>query len=212
MGYARVEVASDSMRVGKTTAVDVIVQGLGKKGINAVPSYEDWQNNPFLRQSYDEDPHEAFLKSQEWFAQRKHAQLSAKRESAVVQDVTPEMDYCYALTNYKLGRMSDPQFKEYRDFYLGLGWGSVSLPHVLLYLAVSDAELIRRATISLREFEKVDEKYLLTMKAVNRGWLENAPERYRERILLIKGDRRNFAHSKVDQRWLVNQVARRLGL
>ncbi len=212
MGQPRIEVMADSMRAGKTTAVDVIVKEFREKSIYMIPSYEDWENNPHLKKSYGKDPGASLLESQKWFAERKYEQLREIRPSGLVQDVSPEMDYCYALTNYQLERMSRKQFEEYREFYLALDWAGVALPHVLVYLALSDEELIRRATSSLRTFEQVDEKYLLTMKRVNREWLDLAPDRYRERTLIIQEDQRNFATAIEDQNWLVNQVAKKLGV
>ena len=111
-----ITVASDSMRVGKTTAVKVIAQGLRKWGNEVVESYEDWQNNPYLKASY-EDPAKNFLESQKWFIRRKLEQLSNPQGQVFVQDVAPQMDYNYALTNKVIGRMSRGDFGEYDKYY-----------------------------------------------------------------------------------------------
>lgn len=41
-GEIRIEVMAESMRVGKTTAVKVIAEGLRSKGMVVTESYEDW--------------------------------------------------------------------------------------------------------------------------------------------------------------------------
>ena len=179
----RIEVMADSLRVGKTTAVKVIAEGLRKKGHAVSESYEDWQNNPYLQKSY-EDPANNFLESQKWFIKRKHQQIVdgvgaplrstsfGGAQQVFIQDVSPEMDYCYAETNRRLGRMSDEHFVLYDEYYRSLDWGLAPAPDLLVYLSISDDELIRRAMDSRREFETVEPEYFLMMKRVNREWLQ----------------------------------------
>lgn len=199
----RIEVAADSMRVGKSTAVKVISEGLRRKGYTVTESYEDWQNNPYLTKSY-EDPARNFLESQKWFIKRKWEQVKNGGEGVFIQDVSPEMDYCYAETNRRLGRMSEEHFAEYRTFFTGLDWSVAPASTLLVYLTVSDDALIQRAIDSRREFETVEPEYFLMMKRVNREWLEGARSLSEYKVVEIDTDKLDFANRQADKEELVN--------
>ena len=206
----RIEVMADSMRVGKTTAVKVIGEGLRKRGNMVIESYEDWQHNPYLKESYA-DPEKNFLESQKWFVQRKWEQVSKKVDAKVlIQDVSPEMDFCYAETNRRLGRMSEEHFGEYEQFFRQLDWKVAPAPDLLVYLAVGDEELIRRAHESRREFETVDPTYFLMMKQVNREWLAGATVHPDYNVLVVETDKLDFAHEEKARTKLVEMVAKNL--
>lgn len=206
----RIEVAADSMRVGKTTAAQVIAEGLRKRGFEVYESYEDWRHNPYLEKSY-EDPAKNFLESQKWFIKRKWEQVrDGAKKGVFLQDVSPEMDYCYAATNMKLGRMSREHFEEYQEFYHDLDWKKVPAPNLLVYLAVSDDELIRRAMDSRREFETVEPEYFLMMKRVNQAWLKGATDKMN--VLVVDTDKLDFANVQTAKNELVTLVLGRIGL
>ncbi len=219
----RIEVMADSMRVGKTTAVKVTAEGLRKMGKTVIESYEDWQNNPYLKKSY-KNPATNFLESQKWFIRRKWGQIKdgaiLRQGSGLVdvfiQDVSPEMDYCYAETNRRLGRMSDEHFALYDRYFRSLDWSQAPVPDLLVYLSISDDELIRRAMDSVRKFEKVEPEYFLMMKRVNREWLVGLKYESRSmnygRILKVDTDKLDFAHDEEAKASLVEQVVRRLDL
>lgn len=192
-GSLRIEIMADSMRVGKTTAVKVIAEGLRRNGHMVTESYEDWQNNPYLKNSYA-DPERNFLESQKWFIKRKWEQVKAGGEGVFIQDVSPEMDYCYAETNRRLGRMSEEHFVEYQEYFYSLDWQVVPTPTILIYLKVSDEGLIQRAMDSRREFEAVEPEYFLMMKRVNREWLAGARERSEYRVLEVETDQLDYAN------------------
>jgi deoxyadenosine/deoxycytidine kinase len=219
----RIEVMADSMRVGKTTAVKVLAEGLRSRGHDVVESYEDWQNNPYLTKSY-EDPARNFLESQKWFIKRKWEQIrqahcrqikeGAPLRSAsyggvrqvFIQDVSPEMDYCYAETNRRLGRMSEEHFLEYRTYFESLDWSVAPAPTLLVYLTVSDEGLIQRAMDSRREFETVEPEYFLMMKRVNREWLEGARSLSEYNVIEIDTDELDFARSEEAKQILTEKV------
>lgn len=199
----RIEVAADSMRVGKTTAIQVVAEGLRAEGFKVSESYEDWVHNPYLKQSYD-DPAKNFLNSQMWFIKRKWEQIKlGARGKIYLQDVSPEMDFCYAATSYELGRMSKEDFATYAMYYHSLDWSLTPAPTILIYLKVSDDELLRRVESSRREFETVENTYFLTMKKINRDWLAGAKSKYH--LLEIDTDMLDFAH---DERAKIDLVAK----
>lgn len=212
-GSVRIEVMADSMRVGKTTAVKVIAEGLRKLGHTVSESYEDWQHNPYLKDSYT-DPQANFLESQIWFVRRKHQQIVdgvgtplrstsfGGARQVFIQDVPPEMDYCYAETNRRLGRMSEENFAKYDEYYRSLDWSVAPAPDLLVYLQASDEVLLQRAIDSKREFETVEPEYFLMMKRVNREWVANS----QMRIIKIDTDKLDFAHEKRAKSELVARV------
>lgn len=207
----RIEVAADSMRVGKTTAVQVIAKGLLDHGLQVEESYEDWQHNPYLKKSY-EDPERNFLESQKWFIHRKWEQIvkGTSSKSVFIQDVAPETDFCYVATNLVLGRMNPDDFAEYKKYYLSLDWSLAPLPHLLIYLTVSNNGLIKRANESRREFETVETDYFLAMKKVNREWLRRIinPKfsNSQMNILVVDTDKLDFASDDNAKKKLVAMV------
>jgi deoxyadenosine/deoxycytidine kinase len=207
--FPRIEVAADSMRVGKTTAVKVIETGLKRQGLPVVASYEDWPHNPYLKASYN-NPAVAFLKSQKWFAKRKYEQLSqAPTDAIFIQDLAPEGDYAYDVANLKQGRMNPADFNNYDQFYRSLNWTKVAPPDLLIYLTVSDRVLLDRAKKSARNFEKVDEDYFLTLKQVNREWVDQAKKRWK--VLEIDTDNFNFASNQNCQEKIILMVGEYTG-
>jgi len=207
----RIDVAADSMRVGKTTAVAVIAEGLRAAGYAVTESYEDWQHNPYLKKSYS-DPAKNFLDSQKWFARRKWEQVRTGVRGVFVQDVAPEMDYNYAKTNYRLGRMGESEFGEYERYYQDLDWSKATERSLLVYLEVSDEVLVQRAVDSAREFETVEPEYYLMMKRVNRAWIKREMRQGGDRILCVDTDRLDFARREEDKMRLVEMVREKLGL
>ena len=197
------------MRVGKTTAVKVLAAGLRKLGHDVIESYEDWTHNPYLKGSYS-DPAKNFLESQKWFVQRKWEQVRDGGHHIFIQDVAPEMDYCYAETNRRLARMSEEHFAEYQSFFHELDWSAAPAPDLLVYLTASDDVLLARAMASKREFETVDETYFLTMKRVNREWVAGAEGQYR--VLTVDTDALDYAHDQMAKNKLVEKVASTLEL
>lgn len=206
--HPRIEVGGDAMGVGKTTAVEVIVEQLKKKGFRVKPSYENAKNNPYLKQSY-EDPKKAFLKSQKWFIKTKYDQVKNGVDGAVwVQDVHPEMDYNYALTSAILGRMSQKHFEDYLSYFESFDWGNLAVPDLLVYLTLTDEVLLKRVKAAAEAYENVDESYYLTMKAVNRAWLDGT-EKYVE-VLVVDIDDFDFSKDNGRQERLGKLVAKAL--
>lgn len=208
--YPRIEVGADTMRVGKTTAVEVLAAELKNLGLKVATSFEDWQHNPHLKKSY-QDSSLALLNSQKWFIQRKFEQLrQGANKSIFIQDVHPEMDFCYALTNLILGRMRLEHFKEYADFFYSLDWAHLPAADALVYLTASDAVVIKRAHASLRPFETIDDNYFLVMKRVNQAWLAGTKYQLDVVVLPINTDNFNFAKNSGAKKKLAKKVLQKL--
>ena len=208
--WPRIEVGSDSMRVGKSTAVKVLGKEFKKLGLPVKVSQEDWPNNPYLKKSY-KDSSKAILDSQKWFAKRKFEQVKHGAESAIwIQDVHPEMDFAYALTNVLNGRMKLRHFKKYVNYYNSLDWSSVPAPDVLVYLTASDKVLLKRAKKTMREFETVDNDYFLMMKTVNQAWLQGAANNIDTVVLTINTDDYDFSKNVKIKEKLAKSVLKKL--
>jgi len=214
--YPRIEVGADTMRVGKTTAVEVLAQEFKKLKLPVMTSFEDWRHNPHLKKSY-KDSSLALLNSQKWFIQRKFDQVRLGAKNKIwVQDVHPEMDYCYALTNLILGRMKLAHFREYVDYFYSLDWAHVPAADALVYLTDSDDVVIKRAHASLRPFETIDynpacaDRYFLVMKRVNQTWLAGTKYLLDVVVLPINTDNFNFAKNSEAKKKLAKKVLQKL--
>ena len=208
--YPRIEVGADALRVGKTTAVEVLGKELKIIGLPVTMSFEDWRHNPHLKKSY-KDSSLALLNSQKWFIKRKFEQLSLGAKKAIlIQDVHPEMDFCYALTNLILGRMKLRHFQDYVDCFYSLDWAHVPAADALVYLTASDQVVIKRAHLSLRPFETIDDNYFLVMKRVNQAWLAGTKYLLDVVILPINTDNFNFAKNNGAKKKLGKKVLQKL--
>lgn len=208
--YPRIEVGADTMRVGKTTAVEVLAEELKKMKLPAMASLEDWRHNPHLKKSY-QDSSLALLNSQKWFIQRKFDQVRLGAKNKIfIQDVHPEMDFCYALTNLILGRMKLEHFQEYVDYFYSLDWAHLPAADVLVYLTASDSVVIKRAHASLRPFETIDDNYFLVMKRVNQAWLAGTKYLLDVVVLAINTDNFNFVKNKGAKQKLAKKVLEKL--
>ncbi|OIP03549.1 hypothetical protein AUK18_01785 [Candidatus Beckwithbacteria bacterium CG2_30_44_31] len=208
--YPRIEVGADTMRVGKTTAVEVLAEELKKRKLPVMASLEDWHNNPYLKKSY-QDSSLALLQSQKWFIQRKYHQLRLGAENKIfIQDVHPEMDFCYALTNLILGRMKLKHFQKYVDYFYSLDWAHLPAADVLVYLTASDNVVLKRAHASLRPFETIDDNYFLVMKRVNQAWLAGTKYLLDVVVLPINTDNFNFVTNKGAKQKLAKKVLKKL--
>lgn len=208
--WPRIEVGADTMRVGKTTAVQVLGEELTKRGLPVEISLEDWPHNPYLKKSY-KDSSLALLQSQQWFIKRKYQQVSRGAKNAIwVQDVHPEMDFCYALTNAILGRMKVKHFIKYVEYFNRFDWAYLPAPDTLVYLTASDETIIKRANLSRRGFEQVDNNYFVTMKRVNQAWLAGIKYSFEVVVLAINTDKFNFAKVKKFKQELAEKVINKL--
>ncbi|MBU2051876.1 deoxynucleoside kinase [Patescibacteria group bacterium] len=208
--FPRIEVGADTMRVGKTTAVKVLGQELKSRGLPVKVSFEDWRHNPHLTKSY-KDSSLAILNSQKWFAKRKYEQLRLGAKKAIwIQDVHPEMDFCYALTNLILGRMTLKHFKDYAEYFYSFDWAHLPAADALLYLTASDEVVIARAKKNLRPFETIENDYFIVMKRVNQAWLAGTKYLLDVVVMPVNTDNFNFATSKGAKQKLAKKVLKKL--
>ena len=208
--WPRIEVGADTMRVGKTTAVQVLGRELKRHGLPVTVSLEDWRHNPHLKLSYT-DSSLALLNSQKWFIKRKFEQVKrGDRRSVWIQDVHPEMDFCYALTNFIMGRMSLTHFKDYVNYFYSFDWSRLPAADTLLYLTASDAVVLSRAKANLRPFETVDKDYFLVMKRVNQAWLAGTKYLLDVVVVPINTDHFNFAKNTGPKEKLTKGVLKKL--
>jgi len=192
--YPRIEIAGDSMRSGKTTTMKVIETALQKYGMPVQRREEEYYHNPFLVESYTgEDKSVALRLSQEWFIQRKYEQVATEFEGITIQDVTPEMDFIYALANLYMGTLHPDDFLVYWRFFLQLDWKELNRPDLLIYLSSTNETLISRAQAAAREFErKIDPDYYLVMRKLNRKWLKGLDREWP--VLFINTDAFDFSY------------------
>lgn len=227
-GALRIEVGGDSIRIGKTAAVQIIAEGLGEEGHKVQITLEDLENNPYLTDSYD-DTSKTFMLSQEWFAARKYdqvlEQVTRKRKYIKnwdsgdpvhidIQDVHPEMDWTYSATRLLEGDVTKEQYLTYINVQLDRNWKEISFPDLLVYLRLPRSDvMLRQIKKNLREFETFVPEYFLTMRRLNQRWLAGAQQMYGDNILIVDnlGDF-DFANDSRSQAKLVEMVKENLGL
>lgn len=195
-----IEICGVGMRVGKTTLLEALSEGLASKGLPVEKSYEEYKLNPHLELSYDPlDPvakSKAILNNQKWFVGHKREQLSRPNGQVIhIQEVSPEMDWSYATASYLLDRLSQEDYQEYLGFYRELNWHEVPAPDLYVYVAASEDVYLNRVRASLRQFEEqveFDADYYLTLRGVNQHWLQQAKLKKRN-VLVVDSDNLNFA-------------------
>lgn len=213
--WPRIEIGADTMRVGKTTAVTVLAAQLQEMGFPTVVGQEEWQLNPYLTQAYnsaDSKDLSSFLyRSEAWFACHKFRQLCQTTNQAIhIQDVPPEMDYTYALTNLVVGRMQSQDFDRLANRFAKLSWTKLPLPDLFIYLTATDQAIVNRANAARRAFETFTDEYLLTMKQLNQLWLAQIQKQ--AQVLVIDTTNFDFANHSPSQSHLAHQVLQHLSL
>ena len=202
--FPRIEVGADCLGLGKTTAVKVLAQRIKQLQVPVKSSFELGDLNPYLRLSY-ENPSKGLLKSQKWFIKTKYKQVKNGAKKAVfIQDVHPEMDYNYALTNMRIGRLSRADFKEYNRYFNSLNWDEVPAPDLLVYLHLDDKTLLSRTHAAAEEYEKVEDDYYLSMKQANREWVKEAEREMN--VLRLNLSELAFNQDKVAQLQMMAKV------
>jgi deoxyadenosine/deoxycytidine kinase len=190
--WPHIEVGGDCLRIGKTTTKQVLTEQIGSRGFPFVFVDEDWKSNTYLKDSY-QGSSLSILNSQKWFAHKKLHQLKTISNSSFwIQVVHPEMDFCYAMTNYLIGNLSKKHWLLYEEYYQSLPWNEIPRPDLLIYLTAKPNTIISRFKHTARNFETVDDVYIRVMQIVNQQWLSQAHDKYH--ILKVNTDNFDFSY------------------
>lgn len=174
---------------GKST----LIEGLGLAwGKEAILIDEDFKNNPHLSKAYD-DPRKFVLDSQNWAFDRKVGQLKAVNNHFAVF-VPLLVDKAYAKTYYKMGDISEKDWKEYvKNYNETIASGKVPQPDVILNLLIWDPALLRRIKERGRVFEQgITLEFLKTLgESLNECILESGIP-----VIPIDAEYQDFRDSK----------------
>ncbi len=109
-----------SLASGKSTLSGIIEYVWSVTGYQIDRFEENFPDNPYLELFY-EDPSQHSYDSQVFFLRSKVEQMTAIRqlleEKSIIIDPALDMDFIFALAQYKMGWMSDTQFDDYRKEY-----------------------------------------------------------------------------------------------
>lgn len=226
-GVHRIEIGGDGMRVGKTTSFLLLSERLEEEGYEVIRYFEEWENNEHLADSYGDI--DAFVRSQDWFADDRFRQISEQFYGAVefaknwkpgdkqriyIQEVNPEMNLAYMTTKYMMDLIPEDVYRLHVEKQLGRDWNLAPFPNLLVHHRMPRSDiLVKRGNENRREFEEYEPDYLLTMRRMNQYTLNQEIERYPGSVLPVDdlGDF-DFAHDPEAQEELVRRVVRGLGL
>lgn len=156
--------------VGKSTLTDRLSQRLDWK-----PYHEAVADNPYLSDFYRDMERWSFH-SQMFFLARRlrdHQQLLG-HPTSVIQDRTIYEDAeVFAENLYRQGRMSERDYRTYRDMYEALA-DFLPPPDLVIYLKSSVLTLKRRILLRGRDYERdIADEYLDRLNDLYNGWIDD---------------------------------------
>jgi deoxyadenosine/deoxycytidine kinase len=180
-------VIAGNIAAGKTTLTQQLSKHLGWE-----PFLESVDDNPYLADFYH-DMNRWSFHSQIFFLSRRlahHRQL-LQRPNSVVQDRSVYEDAeIFARNLYLQGRMSERDYRVYRELYEAV----ISLlppPDLVIYLRASVPELQTRIVQRGRDFEQqIDPVYLTQLNTLYENWITNFAHCP---VLTVPTDSLNFA-------------------
>jgi deoxyadenosine/deoxycytidine kinase len=184
------------VRVGKTTLADILADRL------KADRMRDVDDNPFLKNFYNEKPGAAFT-SQMYFLVERFRQfcaldVSASANRVVVSDYIFEKDKIFAYLN-----LSDAELRLYEQYYQIFA-EQVPIPDLVIYLQAKPEMLKKRIEKKNVTFEsRISEEYL---KAVVNAY-EHFFFRYRSsNLLVIETSEIDFVDRNEDLKQLLNRL------
>lgn len=185
---------------GKTT----LTQKLAKH-YNWQPLIESVEDNPYLRDFYEDMPRWAFH-VQIYFLNSRFRQVNQIRDNhkTTIQDRTIYEDaYIFAANLYKSGFMQERDFKSYQSIFESM-ISFVSPPDLLIYLKADVPKLVSQIQKRGRDYEY----------AIRLDYLKNLNEHYENwigsyklgRLLTIDVNSLDFVENPEDFSFIVNKV------
>ena len=183
MQQGRIEICG-GIASGKTTLARI----MEKEGFCAV--YERYQNNPFLREFYNNKGVACSFETEMVFTLLHYKMLRAMSENKqLVSDYSLLQDLAYGKANLK-----KEEFAVFYQMYQYL-MQQIALPRMIIYLKCRTKVLAERIADRAREMEQmVDIDYLSESILALEACLEGA-----SRVLVIESDRVDFINKDRDE-------------
>lgn len=195
-----------TMGSGKTTAARLLAQALKFRLLE-----ENFGENAFLSRFYTDMKRWAFH-SQTFFLMEKITQMMETKEllktTSVIQDTPIQQDvFSYAKAQHMLGTIDDAEWKLYQKIYTSFE-PYFPKPDCIVYLATSNAEIMRRIVSRGRGYEQdIPKKYLETLDDLNHIWLTHQSD---IPVLTVETDHLNIVRDRKAQQMFIDQVSKQM--
>jgi deoxyadenosine/deoxycytidine kinase len=185
---------------GKTTLTEKLAKHYGWN-----PLYESVDNNPYLRDFYQDMAKWAFH-VQIYFLNSRFRQINEIHgsEKPTIQDRTIYEDaYIFAANLHQSGHISERDYRSYLDIFHSM-ITFVKPPDLLIYLKASVPKLVRQIEKRGRDFEySIRLEYLRQLNKQYESWISN----YKDgKLLTIDVDQLDFVENIDDFSFVVDKV------
>jgi deoxyadenosine/deoxycytidine kinase len=185
---------------GKTTLTEKLAKHYGWN-----PLYESVDNNPYLRDFYQDMTKWAFH-VQIYFLNSRFRQINEIHgsEKPTIQDRTIYEDaYIFAANLHQSGHISERDYRSYLDIFHSM-ITFVKPPDLLIYLKASVPKLVRQIEKRGRDFEySIRLEYLRQLNKQYESWISN----YKDgKLLTIDVDQLDFVENIDDFSFVVDKV------
>ena len=185
---------------GKTTLTEKLARHYGWN-----PLYESVDNNPYLRDFYQDMTKWAFH-VQIYFLNSRFKQINDiyGSEKPTIQDRTIYEDaYIFAANLHQSGHITDRDYQSYLDIFNSM-ISFVKPPDLLIYLKADIPKLVRQIEKRGRDFEySIRLDYLRKLNKQYENWIRN----YKDgKLLIIDVNHLDFVESIDDFSFIVNKV------
>jgi deoxyadenosine/deoxycytidine kinase len=185
---------------GKTTLAEKLAKHFGWHAL-----YESVDNNPYLKDFYDDMPRWAFH-LQIYFLNSRFNQVQLIRNSdrTIVQDRTIYEDaYIFAANLHRSGHITERDYQSYLSIFTSMS-GMVQAPDLLIYLKADIPKLVRQIAKRGRDYEyKIQLDYLRNLNEHYEKWISE----YRNgKLLVIDVNNLDFVDNTEDFSFIVNQI------
>ncbi len=177
---------------GKSSLTNLIA-----KEFNWKPYYEKVNNNPYLKDFYN-DMNRWSFNLQVYFLSHRfktHKEILDKKKSVIQDRSIYEDAEIFAKNLYKLGRMNKRDYQNYRKLFQEMTY-FLQPPDLLIYLRSGLPKLIKQIKLRGREFEQnIDTGYLERLNTSYEDWITH----YKlGRCLIIENEELDFVNRKKD--------------
>lgn len=189
---------------GKTTLVKMLA-----KHYNWKPNLESVDNNPYLKDFYDDMRKWAFPLQIYFLHSRFNQVLDAKqKQETIIQDRTIYEDaYIFAKNLHQSGLMSQRDFENYFSLFQTMCNLTVA-PDLLIYLRASVPKLVRQIAKRGRDYEQaIDPNYLYALNENYEEWIGDYQE---GNLVVIESDELDFVENEGDFSFIKSQIEEKL--
>lgn len=191
---------SGNIGSGKTTLVEKLSKHYGW-----IPLYESVDNNPYLRDFYDDMKRWAFH-LQIYFLNTRFNQVRQIRDSekTIIQDRTIYEDaYIFASNLHAGGHINDRDYQSYLDLFHSM-ISFVHPPDLLIYLKADVPKLVEQIQKRNRDFEySIKLEYLKNLNIHYEKWISNYQQ---SKLLVVDINKTDFVERMEDFSTIVSRV------